>query len=194
MSANSSCAPSPHPWLFSDCTLMKHHGGASASGKISETAPTRCQRRGIWGKAQCAECLLNVISEVRNGICIWWLFSITPHPLSFPTFSWSRTQVIRSGWEGKKQETLRRSCGFPLGHTCICIRTPSLAIKTNTISWIYFMGKTRHNHSVHTCWGANGSYFAFLFFPVYPCVLIHTSLTSPAYFIQVIHNPKVSPW
>lgn len=179
MSANSFCAPSPHPWLFSDCTLMKHHWGASASGKSSETPPKQCQRRGIWGKAQCAECLLDVISQVRYGICIWWLFSMTPHSLSLPTFSWSRTQMIRTGWEGKKQETLRRS-GFPSGHACFCIWTPSVAIKTNTISWIYYVGRTRRSHSAHTCWAANGSYFAFLFFPVCPCVLIHTSLTSPA--------------
>ena len=128
-----------YPWLFSDCTWQSITAEQALRGRAQRWRRTKSKAWG-WGKAQCAECLLNVVSRVRNGICIWWPFSITPHPLSLPTFSWSRTQVIRSG-EGKKQETLRRRGDFPSGHTCICIRTPSLAIKTNTISWIYFMGE-----------------------------------------------------
>lgn len=160
MSANSSVLPHHILDFSSDCTLMKHHWGASASGKSSETPPEQCQRRGIWGKPSA----LNACSMSSHTGEIWNLFggsSLWPHtPYPSPPSAGVELKWSERGWEGKKQETLRRRSGFPSGHACICIRTPSVAIKTNTISWIYFMGRTRHSHSAHTCWAANGSYFA----------------------------------
>lgn len=121
-------------WLLSDCSEDASLRSEGFWEELRDGTWETSKREKLGGNAADAGCLPKVISPARNGVCIWWLSSVTTPSPSLPTLSWCRTQMTR--WRGWQPETLEKNMHFPLGHACIWILTPLL---TTWDCWVNYI-------------------------------------------------------
>ena len=77
MWADSFCAPYAHPWVLSTalCRIIAEELGFG--GELRGGTCEKSKRENLGRNAAYGGCLPNAVSQVRNGVCIWW---VKPHP------------------------------------------------------------------------------------------------------------------